>query len=195
MNKRIRTGLISTALVAGSLFGASAVSAQVDDTVTPETTVEQPANVDSETGDRGPRGERGERRVARAEATADLLGIDAEELQAAYQDGQTLAQIAEANGVDVQTIIDAQVATKTERINAAVDAGRLTAAEADEKLVGLEARVTTRVNEGGPVRGEGGERPDRGENGERPARGDRPARGENGERPARGGAPAADQDA
>jgi hypothetical protein len=194
MNKRIRTGLISTALVAGSLFGASAVSAQVDDTVTPDTAVEQPADVDHvdiETGDRGPRGDREERgdrqgrgdrqenRADRAQATADLLGIDAEELRAAYQEGQTLAQLAEANGVDVQTIIDAKVSAKTERINAAVEAGRLTAAEADEKLADLEAQVTTRVNEGGPVRG---------------ADGEHPARGERGERPARDGAPAADQD-
>ena len=162
MNKRIRTGLISTAVVAGSLFGASAVSAQVDDTVTPDTVVEQPANVNGKTGDRG------EGRADRAQATADLLGIDVEELQAALQQGQTLAQIAEANNVDIQTIIDATVATATERINAAVEAGRLTAAEADEKLADLEAKVTARVNAAGPVRGE---------------------------RPDRGGAPAADQDA
>ena len=197
MNKRIRTGLISTALVAGSLFGASAVSAQADDTVTTDTVIEQPADVDNvdgetgETGERGPRGDRQERgdhgdrgprgdRGDRAQATADLLGIDVEDLQAAFQQGQTLAEIAEANGVDVQTIIDAKVAEVTERLNAAVEAGRLTAAEADEKLADLEAQVTTRVNEGGPVRGGDGERP---------------ARGDRGGRPARGGAPAADQDA
>ena len=175
MNKRIRTGLISTALVAGSLFGASAESAQVDDTVTPDPAVEQP--VDGETGDRGPRGHRGPRgdRAGRAQATADLLGIDAEELRTAYKEGQTLAELAEVNGVDVQTIIDAKVSAKTERINAAVEAGRLTAAEAEEKLADLEAEVTTRVNEGGPVRGADGEHPTRGE------------------RPARDGARAADQ--
>lgn len=203
MDKRIRTGLISTALVAGSLFGASAVSAQADDTVTTDTVIEQPADVDNvdgetgetgETGERGPRGDRQERgdhgdrgprgdRGDRAQATADLLGIDVEDLQAAFQQGQTLAEIAEANGVDVQTIIDAKVAEVTERLNAAVEAGRLTAAEADEKLAGLQAQVTTRVNEGGP---------DRSADGERPARGER---GERGERPVRNGAPAADQDA
>ena len=200
MNKRIRTGLISIALVAGSLFGASAVSAQADDTVTTDTVIEQPADVDNvdgetgetgETGERGPRGDRQERgdhgdrgprgdRGDRAQATADLLGIDVEDLQAAFQQGQTLAEIAEANGVDVQTIIDAKVAEVTERLNAAVEAGRLTAAEADEKLADLEAQVTTRVNEGGPVRG---------------ADSEHPIRCDRGERPARGGAPAADQDA
>jgi hypothetical protein len=156
MNKRIRTGLVSTALVAGSFIGAGVVSAQVDDTVpadtTTETTVEAPA-------DDGGRGARGERRAERAQATADLLGIEVDELRAAFEEGQTLAQVAEANGVDVQTIIDAKVDAKTERINAAVEEGRLTDAEAAEKLADVEERVTTRVNEGRPERGDRGERP------------------------------------
>lgn len=116
----------------------------------------------------------------RAQATVELLGIDVEELQAAFQQGQTLAQIAGANDVDIQTVIDAKVAAATERINAAVEAGRLTADEADEKLAGLEAKVTARVNEAGPVRCGDGERPDSGGGGGRPVR---------------SGAPAADQDA
>jgi hypothetical protein len=171
MNKRIRTGLVSTALIAGSFIGAGVVSAQVDDTVpadtaTTEATVEAPADDAEQPVDapaEGERGARGERRAERAQATADLLGIEVDDLRAAFEEGQTLAQIAEANGVDVQTIIDAKVDAKTERINAAVEEGRLTDAEAAEKLADVEERVTTRVNEGRPERGE------------RSARGDRPA--------------------
>ena len=149
MNKRIRNGLVGTALVAGTLIGAGVVSAQTDDSVpADDTTVEVPA--DDEAGSRGPRGDRGER----AAATAALLGIDVEELRAAFQDGQTLAEVADANGVDPQSIIDAQVASATERINAAVESGDLTADEAADKLADVEERVTTRVNEGRPERGE-----------------------------------------
>jgi hypothetical protein len=173
MNKRIHTGLIGTALVAASFIGAGVVSAQVDETVPAETATEtvveapsddaeQPAE---EARDDGERGARGERRAERAQATADVLGIEVDDLRAAFEEGQTLAQIAEANGVDVQTVIDAKVEAKTERINTAVEEGRLTDAEAAEKLADLEERVTTRVNEG---------RPERGERGERPARGERP---------------------
>jgi hypothetical protein len=174
MNKRIRTGLVSTALVAGSFIGAGVVSAQVDDTVPADTTTETATEtvVEAPAGDaeqpaegEGDRGARGERRAERAQATADLLGIEVDALRAAFEEGQTLAQIAEANGVDVQAIIDAKVDAKTERINAAVEEGRLTDAEAAEKLADLEERVTTRVNEG---------RPERGERGGRPARGERP---------------------
>lgn len=174
MNKRIRTGLVSTALVAGSFIGAGVVNAQVDDTdtsTTDTTTVETESETDTdstgtetetdgtEAGHRHRRGG-GEQRSERAQSTADLLGIDVETLQAGYADGLTLADIAEANGVDVQTVIDAKVESKTEHIDAAVEAGRLTDAEAAEKLADLEERVTTGVNEGRPERGDRGGRGD-----------------------------------
>lgn len=157
MNKRIRTGLVSFGLVAGSFAGAGIVSAQIDDSPAPVET-EQPADApaDEERAER--RAERAERRAAKAQATADLLGIEVDELRAAFDEGQTLADIATANGVDVQTVIDAKVAAKTERISTAVEEGRLTDAEAAEKLAELEERVTTRVNEGRPDRGERGPR-------------------------------------
>ena len=158
MNKRIRTGLVSTALVAGSFIGAGVVSAQVDDSVPADTTTEQPAEAPADAPVDGDRGARAERHAERAQATADLLGIEVDELRAAFEEGQTLAQIAEANGVDVQTVIDAKVDAKTERINTAVEEGRLTEAEAADKLAELEERVTTRVNEGRPDRGERGPR-------------------------------------
>ena len=163
MNKRIRTGLVSTALVAGSFIGAGVVSAQADDTVPAEQPADE-APADEAPGDHAERhaerrAERVERRTAGAEATADLLGIEVDELRAAFEGGLTLADVAEANGVDVQTIIDAKVAAVTERINAAVDSGRFTADEAADKLADVEERVTTRVNEGRPERGE---RPGRG---------------------------------
>src|SRR5262245_30163160 len=50
------------------------------------------------------------------EAAAEAIGITEEELLAALQDGQSIAQVAEANGVDVQTVIDAMVAAATEKL-------------------------------------------------------------------------------
>ena len=54
-------------------------------------------------------------------AAAEAIGITEEELLAALQDGESIAQVAEANGVDVQTVIDAMVAAATERLEAAID--------------------------------------------------------------------------
>jgi DNA-directed RNA polymerase specialized sigma subunit len=61
------------------------------------------------------------RRSAAIRATAEAIGIDAAELRGALRDGQTIAQVAEANGVDPQDVIDALVARSTERITKVVN--------------------------------------------------------------------------
>lgn len=87
-------------------------------------------------------------------AAADALGMTEDELRTALQaEGTTLADVAEEQGVDVDTLIDALVTAQQERIAAAVEDGRLTQAEADERLADLEERVTERVNSEGPVGG------------------------------------------
>jgi uncharacterized protein YidB (DUF937 family) len=83
---------------------------------------------------------------------AESLGISEDELRAALADGQTIAEIAEEQGVDVQDVIDDIVAAQRERVDEAVAEGRLTQEEADELLAGAEERVTAFVN---------GELPDR----------------------------------
>lgn len=54
---------------------------------------------------------------ARADAVAEALGMTGGELRAALVGGSTIAEVAEAEGVDVQVVIDALVAE-------GVDAGR-----------------------------------------------------------------------
>jgi len=49
-------------------------------------------------------------------AAATAIGISEDDLRTALQDGQSIAQVAEANGVDVQTVIDAMVADATDRL-------------------------------------------------------------------------------
>lgn len=155
--KRIRTGLLTAALAGGTLFGASQLggiaNAQTDETPTTETPAddttlptETPTD-DGETHDDRRSGDRS----AKSEELADLLGIEAAELREQLADGATLAEIAEANGVDVQTVIDAIVEQMSERLDHAVENGRLDAAEADDKLAELEERATIAVNEGGPI--------------------------------------------
>jgi hypothetical protein len=56
---------------------------------------------------------------------ADVVGISTDDLRAALRDGQTLAQVAEANGVDPQQVVDVLVANGTERLDAAVASGRI----------------------------------------------------------------------
>jgi polyhydroxyalkanoate synthesis regulator phasin len=111
-----------------------------------------------ESGDgHGPGGHRGGpgmfgRGVA-SEALTDLLGIDGEELRTQLRDGATLAEIAEEQGVEVQAVVDELVAEVTERVDNAVENGRIDQAEADEKLAEAEAKITDMVNNGRPERG------------------------------------------
>jgi len=58
-------------------------------------------------------GARGEKRQAMLTSAAEAIGITAEELKTAIEGGQTIAQVAEANGKTVQSVIDALVAQAT----------------------------------------------------------------------------------
>ena len=108
-----------------------------------------------ERGDRGDRGDRGGRRAhpgADGEVVAELIGIDAAELRAALRDGSTIAELADANDVDPQTVIDALVAEAQGHLDLAVENGRLTEDEAAAKSEQLTERITARVNGERPVR-------------------------------------------
>ena len=80
-------------------------------------------------------------------AAADALGMTEAELRTALEaDGTTLADVAEEQGVAVGTLVDALVEAQQERIAQAVEDGRITQEEADERLADLEERITERVN-------------------------------------------------
>ena len=72
------------------------------------------------------------------EAAADAIGISVDELRTALRDGSSLAEVAAANDVDVQTVIDALVAEATAHLDEAVENGRLTEAEAAERAADLD---------------------------------------------------------
>ena len=94
----------------------------------------------------------------------DETGLTIAEIREQVSEGATLAEVITANDGDIQTVIDAAVAKITERINAAVDEGRITQEQADARLTDLEANITERLNAERPL-WEG--RPDRGDRRER----------------------------
>ena len=87
-------------------------------------------------------------RSGRLAALAELVGTDSEGLKTALGEGQTLAQIAEANGVEVQDVIDALVAKVNERIDSAVEAGKLSVEEGETKKAAAASRIEEVVNDG-----------------------------------------------
>ena len=112
--------LLGAAAFSLALAGGGAAGAILG---TPSLTLAQDSGDEATTDDAGPEGfgfrhHRGEQLAVAAEA----IGITEEELRSALEGGQSIAQVAEANDVDVQTVVDAMVAAATERLEAAIDA-------------------------------------------------------------------------
>jgi hypothetical protein len=89
------------------------------------------------------------------DVAAEVLGLSEADLRDALAtEGATLADVAEEQGVDLDTLVEALVTAQAERIAEAVADGRITQEEADERLADLEERVTERVTSPLPDRGE-----------------------------------------
>lgn len=103
-----------------------------------------------ERGGRG-HGERGGHLLG-LDAAAESLGMTTDELRDALSDGDTLAEVAGQEGVDVQTVIDAMVADANARIEEEVAEGDLTQEEATQRKADVTERITDVVQNGFPGR-------------------------------------------
>jgi hypothetical protein len=101
------------------------------------------------------------------DAAAAFLGVDEDALRTQLRNGKSLAQIAKDEGKSVDGLVTAIVAATTNRIDEAVGAGRITKAQRDEIVAGLQKRTAAIVNgdfpafkgRGGPGFGRGGPGP------------------------------------
>jgi hypothetical protein len=89
---------------------------------------------------------RGHRLMGALHTVAETLGLTVEELGTALMDGESLADIAVANGAEPEDLVDVFMAEAQSRLDAAVADGRLTAEEAAEKAAVIESRITKMVN-------------------------------------------------
>lgn len=97
-------------------------------------------------------------RAAMEALVSTTIGVDSATIKSRLQAGESLAQIA---GAKKDALIAALVANETKRIDAAVTAGKLTAAQATEMKTNLVAHVTEEVNAvgGKPAFGKGPDGP------------------------------------
>ena len=139
MNKRISTALLASGLVLGGIGTAQLASAQYGGDTDPapaessadagsvdegtvleiqeETDTPEAETPDTETPEDGEgEGRRGRHCGGRLDTAAETIGIEVDALRAALDEGQTIAEVAEANGVDPQTVIDAMVDASDERL-------------------------------------------------------------------------------
>ncbi len=85
------------------------------------------------------------RRNAQKRAVLDVLAVTADELHAAAAGGDSLADVAEAQGVDTRDVVDVLIAPLAERLEDAVAEGDLSDEEAARHLAEATARATERV--------------------------------------------------
>ncbi len=151
----IPAGLLAGGLALGSIVMPIGLANAQDDATTTDSTTADSTTTDSTTTDtstdstegrgHGRGGFRFGGGGAGSEVVPELLGMTHEEIHAALDGGQTLAELAEAKGVTQADLIAALVAEATERIDAAVAEGQIDAAKATELKADLEARITERV--------------------------------------------------
>jgi hypothetical protein len=91
--------------------------------------------------DRGPG--QGQFRILSGEVVADAIGIDVETLREELRTGATVAEVAEANGVDPQVVIDALVADYTERVTEWIEGEQPTPDDDQATDEGTETTETT----------------------------------------------------
>jgi hypothetical protein len=144
MRKFLATTAAGLALATGSIAAATLapIGTAFAQDGTPQTSQTQP--------DDGQRTGRPHLRRAVAKAAikdaAGVIGIEPQELVTALRNGESVADVARAHGVEPQAVIDKLVADATARIDQAVADGKLSADKAAEIKNKLNGRVTSLVN-------------------------------------------------
>ncbi len=156
--RRTARAKILGALVVGGIAGAAilgplsvAAASPTPSTTTTTTTTASSATTTPTSGtDTAPAGGLGgfghTEAVTDTSVVATAIGISEEELKTALAGGQTVAEVAKAHNVALQTVIDALVADGTSELAAQVSDGSITQAQADAQKADLIQRATDQAN-------------------------------------------------
>lgn len=151
MRKHLKFGTMAVALavVAVLTFGVSAFAkgpTMPQATSTPSAQGYGPGSMGARNGG-GPQN-------SLVAVAAKVLGMNQTDLVAALN-GKTIAAVAKEKGVATEKIVDAFIAPRVEALKNAVDAGRLTQAQADKVLATMKTNVTAQLNTAWTPRGAG----------------------------------------
>jgi len=150
------------ALVVGGIAGAAILGplSAAAASPSPTTTTSQPAATpasgttgttpdndgDHAGGPGGPGGFGHNEAVSDTSVVAKAIGITEAQLQTALSGGQTVADVAKAHNVPLQTVINALVADGTSELAAEVAKGTITQAQADAQKSEILQRATAQAN-------------------------------------------------
>ena len=88
---------------------------------------------------------------------AEFIGVTPEELKAGLESGQSVAQVAEANGVTAEALTEYLLGEISTHLADAVANGKIDQAKADEILANAPDKIEEKINrEGLPDRRHGG---------------------------------------
>lgn len=135
MNKRSVLALLSAGLVAGLVFGS--VGAAYAATDTSANPLGAGARMGQAIRDAGGR---------LIDILADLTGLSVEDIQAERAAGNSISDIAEANGVSTDTVVSDALAARKAILDAKVADGSITQEQADLAYEQMTERVTERVS-------------------------------------------------
>ena len=92
---------------------------------------------------REPLGQRGPRVAGEI---AEILGLEGNEIREALRNGSSIAELAEVQGIESADVVDAIVARAEERLDTAVENGRIDDTQAAEMLTRTAERAEDLVN-------------------------------------------------
>lgn len=134
-------------------YGAPLLEAKLDllvengtITAAQQTAIVDQVSTSMEAADRGCTGMDLVRDKAVGEAVTDLLGIERADIRIAWLDGQSLAEIADAQGIERQSLIDTITAAIDVKLADAVEEGKLTAERKAEIEAGLPAKIEKAID-------------------------------------------------
>src|SRR3990172_5150206 len=130
--------------------GDDSTGDSTDDGTTDDSTADDGTDIGDCPGG-GPHGAGGWRSVE--DAAAEVLGLTEDDLHAAFDEGQTLADVAEAQGMSVDDFESAIVENVTADLQAKLDAGDITQDQFDNATANLSDRIDEIVNSAAPQRG------------------------------------------
>jgi hypothetical protein len=148
MNKKLASALAGVGLLGASLGVSQVAFAQESPDTGPDAVASafQEAETDAQDGEgRHHHGGRHGHRGHSLEAAAEAIGITSDELRTGLEAGQSVADVAEANGVSADAVVEALINQASERIDAKVAEGKITADEGADKLAEKIDRIQEKV--------------------------------------------------
>ncbi|NOK64044.1 MAG: hypothetical protein GFH27_549409n18 [Chloroflexi bacterium AL-W] len=149
----VASGTVALAIAGGAVFASSSTTTSNNDIVvaqaTAEPEVQSEQNGPENRGTRqGPgRGQGGLTAAALVNATAEVTGLERSEVVDAIREGNSMAQVAEANGSSSDAVLQAARENAQERLDEAIANGRITQEQADAALEQFDTQAPEVIND------------------------------------------------